>query len=91
MAKDRDELLAKARAINARGRLKRKAFIDKAVDDAMFGTVDPENISPFGDGKPIPAVTTMLHGVCGGDPVKFMEASRLVELFVRHALEGAVD
>jgi hypothetical protein len=40
------------------------------------------------EGRPVPALTTLLHRVCGNDPKKFEEATRLVELFVTKALEA---
>lgn len=49
----------------------------------FFLTTDPTAML---DGKPLPAATTMLYRVCGNDPDKFHEATRLIELFIREAL-----
>lgn len=49
----------------------------------LMATKDPEH---FIMGQPIPALTTLLHGVCGNDPEKFEEATRLIELFIEEAL-----
>ncbi len=55
---------------------------DKA-EAVLFRTIDPTvNL----DGRPIPAMTTMLHRVCGNDDDRFQEAMRLVELFIIEAL-----
>jgi len=53
------------------------------VDRILYTTDDPETQL---DGCPVPAMTTMLHRVCGNDEAKFHEAMRLVELFIRAAL-----
>ncbi len=52
------------------------------VEDAdafLLSTVDP-TISL--DGRPVPAMTTMLYRVCDNDPQRFEEATRLVHLFI---------
>lgn len=49
-----------------------------------YGTVDP-NFSI--DGRPVPALTTLLHNVCGNDPKRFEEACRVVDLFVDEAIK----
>lgn len=52
--------------------------------DVLFSTVDPTvELAP---GKPVPAMTTMLYRVCDNDPVKFEEATRLVQLIVAEAI-----
>lgn len=56
-----------------------------AVDRVLFKTVDPTVIL---DGKPIPAMTTLLYRVCDNDTEKFEEATRLVGLFIREALDA---
>lgn len=35
----------------------------------------------------LPALTTLLHRVCGGDDTKFNEACRLLDLFMDKAKE----
>ena len=52
----------------------------------LFGTVDP-TVSL--DGRPIPAMSTMLYRVCDNDPVRFEEATRLVQLFIDAAMLAA--
>lgn len=49
----------------------------------LYTTIDPTIVM---DGRPVPAMTTLLYRVCGNDPAKFEEATRLVELFVGAAL-----
>ena len=56
-----------------------------SVDRVLYGTTDP-TVSL--DGKPVPAMTTMLHRICDNDEKKFEEAMRLVELFIRKAING---
>jgi hypothetical protein len=53
------------------------------VDRVLYGTLDP-TVSV--DGTPLLAMTTLLHRVCGNDPAKFAEATRIVELFIVQAL-----
>ena len=55
----------------------------QTVDRVLYGTTDP-TLSL--DGKPVPALTTLLHRVCDNDEKKFEEAIRLVELFVGKAM-----
>jgi hypothetical protein len=52
-------------------------------EEILLGTVDPTN---YFDGKPVLALTSLFHRVCGSDGGKFAEATRLVELFIRAAL-----
>ncbi len=54
----------------------------------MMSTVDPT--VTIGD-HPVPALTTLLHRVCGGDQFKFEEATRLVDLFIMEALSRAAS
>ena len=49
----------------------------------FYRTVDPQNLF---NGTPVPAGTTLLYKVCGGDGPKFEEACRLMNLFVTEAL-----
>jgi hypothetical protein len=56
---------------------------EQAIDLVLYGTTDP---TVNADGKPVPAMTTMLYRVCDNDEVKFAEAVRLVELFISNAL-----
>lgn len=57
--------------------------VDRLVDQVLFTTNDPTKLI---DGRPVPAMTTLLYGVCGNDADKFEEATRLVELFIRKTL-----
>ena len=50
------------------------------VDKFFYTTVDPET--------GFPAMTTLLHRVCGGDGAKFDEACRLINLFMQEAARG---
>jgi hypothetical protein len=54
------------------------------VDRVLYGTLDPTVL--LDDGKPLPAMTTMLYRVCDNDKKKFEEAARLVGLFIKAAL-----
>jgi len=55
-------------------------------DEAQMNTEDPKNMM---NGKPVPALTTLLYAVCDGNHDKFNEAIRLVELFMRQAVRMA--
>lgn len=48
-------------------------------DHIYYGTRDPDTLI---NGVPIPAMTSLLYGVCGSDPRKFNEALRLLDLFL---------
>jgi len=54
------------------------------IDQILFRTVDPTVLI---EGRPVPAMTTLLHRVCDNDPRKFEEATRLVELFIRESVD----
>lgn len=54
-------------------------MIQTEVDRVLYGTKDPT--------LHVPALTTLLVRVCDGDEAKFKEATRLVALFVRRAVE----
>jgi hypothetical protein len=54
------------------------------VDQVLYGTLDPTVL--LDDGKPLPAMTTMLYRVCDNDEKKFEEAARIVGLFIKAAL-----
>ena len=56
---------------------------EQAFNRVVYRTTDPTTCL---DGKPVPALTTLLHRVCDNDETKFEEALRLIELFVSHAL-----
>ncbi len=56
------------------------------AEQVLLQTVDPTVLV---DGRPVPALTSLLYRVCANDPDKFAEATRLVELFVRVALRAA--
>lgn len=58
----------------------------QAVNRVLFGTVDP---TAELNGRPLPAMTTMLYRVCNNDEKKFSEATRIVELFINEALNHA--
>lgn len=58
-----------------------------AVAHVLYCTVDPTVLI---EGKSVPALTSLLYGVCGGDADKFEEAIRLVELFIQGAIDHAV-
>lgn len=61
-------------------------LVDDKIQRILFSTKDPRCLL---DGRPIPAMTTMLHGICGNDLEKFGEACRLIELFIEEALKDA--
>lgn len=44
-------------------------------EEILLGTVDPTN---YFSGKPVPALTTLLHRVCDSDGGKLAEATRLI-------------
>lgn len=55
-----------------------------AINRILFGTTDPTvNL----EGTPVPALTTLLYRVCDENQDKFKEATRVVELFIRKAIE----
>lgn len=56
------------------------------IEQVLFSTMDPQHIM---QGTPMPAMTTLLHKVCGNNSVKFEEACRLIELFIAKALESS--
>lgn len=58
---------------------------DEQFDLITYGTVDPMYRI---DAKPVPAMTTMLYGVCNNDEKRFEEALRLVRLFCEAAVAG---
>jgi hypothetical protein len=68
----------------AHERFKREAkqFPDQARQ-IMFRTIDPTVLL---DGRPVPAMTTLLYSICDNDPDKFEEATRIVQLFISEAL-----
>ncbi|MBX9860659.1 MAG: hypothetical protein K2Y20_13895 [Sphingomonas sp.] len=53
-------------------------------DAVTFGTIDPLRRI---DGKPIPAMTSLLFEVCNNDTERFDAAMRLVRLFCDKAFE----
>lgn len=55
------------------------------IERAMFSTMD-ETVK-MSDGRPVPAMTTMLYRVCDNDPAKFAEADRLVGLMIAEAVK----
>jgi hypothetical protein len=55
----------------------------QTTNKILFRTIDPTLRL---DGQPLPAMTTLLYRVCDNDPVKFEEATRIVELFISEAL-----
>lgn len=57
--------------------------IEQAAGLIMLTTLDPDAVD---DGRPMPALTTLLHRVCRNDQETFTEASRLVVLFIQAAL-----
>ena len=59
----------------------------QTVDRILFKTLDPTVTL---DGRPLPAMTTLLYRVCGNEEKKFEEATRLVALFLAEAIgDGA--
>lgn len=56
----------------------------KRVASVLYLTKDPENEL---NGTSLPALTTLLYGICHNDEKKFAEATRVVELFIARALE----
>lgn len=62
-----------------------KSTADK-VQQILYMTKDPTMLL---DGRPIPAMTTLLHRVCDNDLKKFEETCRIVELFIAEALADA--
>lgn len=60
---------------------------DEIKERALYGTNDPmvKFPTPVGPDN-MPALTTLLYVVCQNDQEKFEEATRLVGLFIDHAL-----
>ncbi len=58
-------------------------FWTSDTDPVLYLTVDPTVVI---DGQPVPALTSLLHRVCGNDPDKFEEATRIVALFIKEAM-----
>lgn len=52
------------------------------IEYVLYTTIDPE--TPLTN---CPALTTLLHRVCNGDPNTFEEACRIVSLFINTAIE----
>jgi hypothetical protein len=59
--------------------------LDGPVERILYLTTDP---TVEFHGKPVLAMTTLLHRICGDDPVRFEEATRIVELFIDAALSN---
>ena len=59
-------------------------YITSPIERVLFHTIDP--ITTL-DGHPVPALTTLLH-LCGDDPDRFVEATRLVALFIEEAIKA---
>lgn len=59
--------------------------VDDKVGRVLFLTMDDQNC--HADGKPLPAMTTLLYRICDNNPDKFEEACRIIELFIKKALE----
>lgn len=58
------------------------------IERALYATVDPTVTFPTPKGSgDMPALTTLLHRVCGNDRQKFEEATRLLELFMTKTIE----
>lgn len=54
------------------------------TEKILLTTLDPTvNLN----GRPVPAITTLLHRVCDNNEDMFQEATRIVELFINKALE----
>jgi len=60
---------------------------DEAVSSIMLRTADPT--VQIG-GRPTPALTTLLYRVCDNDAGRFAEATRIVELLIREALNDPI-
>jgi hypothetical protein len=65
-----------------------KRKIEQNIELLLYATRDPAALF---QGAPVPALTTLLYGVCDNDPDKFNEAVRLVRLFITDALEGVKE
>ena len=59
-------------------------FVKSEAVSVLFRTTDPTVVI---DGKPVPALTSLLHRVCQNDPERFEEATRIVALFINEALK----
>ena len=57
---------------------------DDQFDSVMYGTQDQLRRI---DGKPIPAMTSLLYEICGNDTERFDAAMRIVRLFCDKAFE----
>jgi hypothetical protein len=60
---------------------------DTDLDRILLTTMDPELRPWEGGPTQFPALTTLMFRVCDGDEARFLEACRLVELFIARALE----
>jgi hypothetical protein len=59
---------------------------DQIKERTLYGTYDPTIEFPDGEYS-MPALTTVLHRLCGNDRAKFEEATRLINLFLDTALK----
>lgn len=57
--------------------------INSLVERVLYGTTDPKQTEI----PNCPALTTLLYRVAGNQPIIFDEATRVVELFIRKAIE----
>lgn len=77
-----------ARVLDANYLLNKKKRDDELAEQVgriLMMTKDPT--VHFPDRDSVPAITTLLHRVCGNDLTKFEEATRLIELFIVAALK----
>jgi len=52
---------------------------DDDIEPLLFSVRDPKyNFQ----GRPVPALTSLMYRVCGDDPERFEEATRILQLFI---------
>lgn len=65
--------------------MEEEILLRRKVDEIIYRTTDSKFTM---NGAPVPALTTLLCKICDNDGAKFLEAARLVELFIVEALKG---
>ena len=61
-------------------------FNDPIVERTFYTTQDPTTSAP--NGGHLPAMTSVLYKICGRDPDKFNEATRLISLFIKEGIKN---
>lgn len=62
--------------------------VDKINDLVTYGTKDPVYQL---NGKPIPAITSVMYRLSNKDVKQFEEAMRIIDLFIRKTIEVTLE